>query len=300
MYLRRRCYSRKVRYIRLTLYRMVKRVRRVVGGVSQVERICSAAEHTSAMTRKFWDEWRTSKRLNSVYKRHATSPDMDVDIVCDEITSLKRVPEQNAIGNTNIKRCLSDIAAVNSLIAHLHSLAAEKFVIGDPKHEDMLESLWGELLPDVQREGGRVTREWGRLGFQQSEPATDFRGGGILALHQLLAFARSRPTIARAMLVEPTSESARYPWACVGINITSEALKLLDARMLDRNLYGMDLERGTETFHSIYADMFEILHSMWLDANPENILAFPPVMKSAMERVRVEVERTGTLVPPGH
>lgn len=287
----------KVRLVRIYLYRMVKRVRRIAGGVSQVERICANDQHTSAMTARFWDEWRTSKRLQTVFKKYSHSDQLDPPKVGDEICTLKRVSQGNEVRG-NIVRCLEQIAAVNKVAAHLRMLASTPFSTDNEEHENQLEELWKKLLPGVERDG-RVTREWGRLGFQQSDPATDFRGGGLLALHQLLHFARTRPSVARRMIVEPAEEVARYPWACVGINITNEALKLMDSRLLDQSMYGQPLPRAVETFHAVYADMFEVLHSMWLDAKPENILAFPPVMKAAMARVRNEIQRTGTLVPPG-
>lgn len=286
----------KVRIVRIYIYRMVKRVRRIAGGVSQVERIC-ANDHTTAMTVQFWDEWRTSRRLQAIFKKYAHSDQLDPSRVGGEICTMKRVPRENDVGK-NVVRCLEQIATVNKVAAHLRTLASTSFSTDNEEHEQQLEELWSTLLPGVERDG-RVTREWGRLGFQQSDPATDFRGGGLLALHQLLYFARTRPSVARRMIVEPAEETARYPWACVGINITNEALKLMDSRLLDQAMYGQPLSRAVETFHAIYGDMFEVLHSMWLDAKPENILAFPPVMKAAMERIRDEIQRTGTLVPPG-
>lgn len=35
----------------------------------------------------------------------------------------------------------------------------------------------------------RVSPKWKRLGFQQQDPATDFRGGGVLGLKCLLYYA---------------------------------------------------------------------------------------------------------------
>lgn len=39
----------------------------------------------------------------------------------------------------------------------------------------LLEKLWNHLKPDVKREGGRITEEWGEIGFQGKDPASDFR-----------------------------------------------------------------------------------------------------------------------------
>ena len=42
---------------------------------------------------------------------------------------------------------------------------------------------------------------WTRLGFQNEDPSTDFRGGGLLALESMLHFAENHPTQYRAMLM---------------------------------------------------------------------------------------------------
>jgi hypothetical protein len=34
--------------------------------------------------------------------------------------------------------------------------------------------LWQYLKPDVRRNGGRITKEWEEIGFQGTDPATDF------------------------------------------------------------------------------------------------------------------------------
>lgn len=198
-----------------------------------------------------------------------------------------------------MRHCLEDIRNLNRAKAAIHSLQKEGFSASNDEHEAKLERLWILLLPDQEREGGRITRQWGRIGFQQSDPATDFRGGGILSLDQLLYIAEKRTEVARRMISEPAAEISRYPWACVGINITNEALKLLDSHAFDVKLYGRSVEEVTSIFNGFYADMFEILHARWIKANPENLLAFPAVMKDAMAAIRDEVRRTGVLVPPG-
>jgi len=46
-------------------------------------------------------------------------------------------------------------------------------------------SLWTQLkAPEVLT--GRMSAQWETLGFQGRDPATDFRGGGILSLKAYL------------------------------------------------------------------------------------------------------------------
>ena len=67
-----------------------------------------------------------------------------------------------------------------------------------PPHEKLLRRLWiaayGPGAPMV-----RVSPKWQRLGFQQADPGTDFRGGGLLGLHCNVYWAETHPTVVRVL-----------------------------------------------------------------------------------------------------
>jgi len=48
-----------------------------------------------------------------------------------------------------------------------------------------LVQLWNSLQPDVALTG-RISAQWTFIGFQGNDPATDFRGMGLLGLLNLL------------------------------------------------------------------------------------------------------------------
>ncbi len=54
-------------------------------------------------------------------------------------------------------------------------------------HEQLLQELWLGAFPAL--DFVRVTPQWQKLGFQNDDPATDFRGGGLLSLRCLVYFA---------------------------------------------------------------------------------------------------------------
>lgn len=199
----------------------------------------------------------------------------------------------------NLRYCLIDISKITAIKERVHARLNEPYNRENKGHESKLESLWEYLLPGQERQGGRLSKEWNRIGFQQSDPASDFRGGGALALDQLLHIASNRTTVARKMIVQPSDETARYPWACVGINLTREVVRVVDKGWLDRRLLGKSEEDGMNLIADVYSDMFEILHYNWIEANPENVLAFPQVFKRTMADVDKELVKSGVLVPPG-
>lgn len=191
-----------------------------------------------------------------------------------------------------------EIRGVNQLVAEVKALCSKGYDSLNEEHERKLEMLWQLMLPNEERTGGRYTREWGRIGFQQADPASDFRGGGLLGLEQLLFIATTRTGVVRRMISEPEPEMSRYPWACVGINLTMEAVRILESRAIDSSLYGKSAEEGMRVFHATYADMFELLHAKWVAAKPENILSFPLVLKESLAAAREEIANGG-IIPPG-
>eukprot|EP00173_Palmaria_palmata_P001084 Plantae.Rhodophyta-Palmaria_palmata.ctg15702.p1 GENE.Plantae.Rhodophyta-Palmaria_palmata.ctg15702~~Plantae.Rhodophyta-Palmaria_palmata.ctg15702.p1 ORF type:complete len:110 (+),score=34.56 Plantae.Rhodophyta-Palmaria_palmata.ctg15702:37-330(+) len=81
-----------------------------------------------------------------------------------------------------------------------------------------------------------------------------------------------------------------------------EALKAVDEERLDEVLFrAAEGRSGVEgagnrimkAFHDAYGDMFERLHQAWLEAEPENVLAFGPIFAGVMKEAVRELERFG-------
>ena len=75
-------------------------------------------------------------------------------------------------------------------------------------------------MPNVTRRDGRFTSEWGSIGFQGNDPATDFRDMGLLGLHQMAYFAAHRPTVARQIVTSADLPYRGFPYAITGIQMT--------------------------------------------------------------------------------
>ena len=89
-------------------------------------------------------------------------------------------------------------------------------------HEKELLALWTTTFPDTELPARKCT-EWGRLGFQGSDPATDFRAMGLLGLRVLLFALREHQGAFAAIL----AEDKEYPWAITGINLASTLLDMV-------------------------------------------------------------------------
>lgn len=76
--------------------------------------------------------------------------------------------------------------------------------------------------PNRVSECPRKGSHWQLVGFQGSDPATDFRGTGVLGLLQLYSMAKNLSESQLAEIVHLSrSEPHDFPLAVVGINITS-------------------------------------------------------------------------------
>ena len=55
--------------------------------------------------------------------------------------------------------------------------------------QDGLKRLWGLAFPGVPWEGVQADK-WVEMGWQRNNPSSDFRGAGLIALHNLLHMAQ--------------------------------------------------------------------------------------------------------------
>ena len=128
-----------------------------------------------------------------------------------------RKKQSSLAANTCTEPTAGTLEALRVLRAH-RSCAFDRT---DAGHEGMLREVWGLLQPDVEFE--RVSTNWESVGFQGRDPATDFRGQGLLGLLSLLHLCRHHTGAARGML-----SRHGFPLAIAAINISSFLTKLVE------------------------------------------------------------------------
>ncbi|KAG5501968.1 hypothetical protein JKF63_04238 [Porcisia hertigi] len=95
-------------------------------------------------------------------------------------------------------------------------------------HVNLLQQLWmatGKSATMYNRFGP----QWSSLGFQGADPVTDLRGGGVLALRQLVHFAQTHNSAFREMIAynERVQREGRHSWyllAVVSIQLTTRLM----------------------------------------------------------------------------
>ena len=126
------------------------------------------------------------------------------------------------------------------------------------------------------------------MGWQGKDPATDFRGGGLVSLQNLLFLATHYPSLFSALMHKshgdraqdiPLGEGGRggeYPFAAAGVNFTHMLIELLGLRSQESVLtrptgqgFCTLMQSCPDAFDETYCLVFECFDAMWLEAGIE-------------------------------
>jgi hypothetical protein len=155
-------------------------------GKSELERICVKKFDpmmTSVAVSRCIEK---SKKLSSTKASFVSQPyAFDVE---DTFAAIVEAKQLNSKGNLiyNLKQALHTISNAQSYVGQLKEWQKTQFDWAVPTHKEKINNLWESLHPDYNRGDDRI---WSNIGFQGLDPASDFRGMGMLGLIQLSYFA---------------------------------------------------------------------------------------------------------------
>ena len=103
----------------------------------------------------------------------------------------------------------------------------EGFDNTNPQHEETLLQFWKNVYPKVPLKA-RISEEWGDLGFQGKDPASDFRAMGMLGLKHLCYISSVHKKQFRELAAQykKTKAEKQYPFSVAGIQISDLLFKL--------------------------------------------------------------------------
>jgi len=178
-----------------------------------------------------------------------------------------------------MKVSVSQIVGYRRLMSEVENLRKLAYSTNNPEHETLLMQLWGGLQPGVMLTA-RVSDQWTDIGFQGRDPATDFRGMGLLGLQNLLYFSTQHNRHARQVLTHSQHPQLGYSFAIVGINLTSVAVKLLRSGHLRSHFYNSVLDAPSlSDFHSVYVYLFYEFDKFWFAEKPADMMQFNFVLQ---------------------
>jgi hypothetical protein len=132
-------------------------------------------------------------------------------------------------------------------------------------YDNLLRRLWlhGAIFPfNIDKDGDTLLDPesnmppiphpyWvDRLGFQQPDPVTDFRSGGVLSLAMMVHICESCPHI-HARFQRPNGDASVLPFGITSINITDMMAKFL---MLAKAIDRMDALLSQKPFWKMFGD----------------------------------------------
>ena len=157
------------------------------------------------------------------------------------------------------------------------------------KHEEALLQLWTLIFPSNPLTA-RVSEQWKILGFQGTDPASDFRGMGLLGLNNLLYFAEKYTDTFRAIVKRNVDRGSRdYPAAVAGINITQLLFEMLNVnKPINFNGPPLPIFRilfdHPFAFEEMYCTIFQVLDRTWDEMNA-SYMEFPKVIAAVKRQI---------------
>lgn len=169
------------------------------------------------------------------------------------------------------------------------------FECSSVKHQDALKELWRLAYPNRQLPPLKSDL-WKEMGWQNSDPSTDFRAGGFMSLENLIYFARNYPDSFHRLLHKTDGKRAEweYPFAVAGVNISYMLAQMLDLQSGNTSTkagvcFVQLLEDDEMAFDNLFCVAFRMLDAQWL-ARRASYMEFNEVLKST--RVQLEQELT--------
>ncbi|XP_054815734.1 uncharacterized protein LOC129315751 isoform X1 [Prosopis cineraria] len=159
-----------------------------------------------------------------------------------------------------------------------------------PDHQEALRALWRCAFPNVALRG-LISEQWKDMGWQGSNPSTDFRGCGFISLENLLFHARTYPASFHRLLHKRDGDRStwEYPFAIAGINISFMLIKLLDllsdkSQSVASTNFIKFLKEDEKAFDVLYCIAFEMMDAKWLAMNA-SYMNFNEVLQATREQL---------------
>ncbi|KAL6532846.1 hypothetical protein OROGR_013806 [Orobanche gracilis] len=179
-------------------------------------------------------------------------------------------------------------------LKHLKLRLSVPFNGTSSEHQDALRQLWRLSYPDRQLPSLK-SEVWKEMGWQGSDPSTDFRGGGYISLENLIFFANTYPEAFQNLLHKRDGQRSEweYPFAVAGINISFMLVQMLDLQSGNPSTSAGHrflelLSHDDMAFDNLFCVAFKLLDAQWL-AKRASYMEFNDVLKSTRSQLEREM-----------
>mmetsp|Transcript_2054 Transcript_2054/g.3542 ORF Transcript_2054/g.3542 Transcript_2054/m.3542 type:complete len:334 (-) Transcript_2054:90-1091(-) len=135
-----------------------------------------------------------------------------------------------------------------------------------------------------------------RLGFQEEDPSTDFRSGGLLGLACLVYICESRPDVRSRFAADDGDVAGILPLASTSINVTN---MISDILMLKQSVESLESLLRPRRFWGVFLDPMAllVLHGICLDLLADIALEIKIERKTEMAEREKREEENEDAVP---
>ncbi|OIR58694.1 MAG: ELMO domain-containing protein [Amphiamblys sp. WSBS2006] len=149
-------------------------------------------------------------------------------------------------------------------------------VDSEKEHGEELQTLWRKTM---QTQAPKIpSEEWKRIGFQGTDPKTDFRGMGHQGLLDLVQLAEGCPAQTKKLVDMSQSAADEFPFSIVGVNVSFFVCTELERDLLRNHL----LDRPVSVL-DVYCSVFSDFSERWSRRKEKNLLHLGVVMKETKE-----------------
>ncbi|XP_067899550.1 ELMO domain-containing protein 2 isoform X1 [Heterodontus francisci] len=273
----------------------MKWILRKITGKCELQRICANTNPGAETTMKI--EYSLESSRSEVLKTSVMVSEENVENKVRDIMQIKKVSiQKDPKFKLSLQTCLLQISGFKKLFVDVENLRKQPFDSSNKQHEAMLIKLWSLLMPHVHLES-RITKQWGDIGFQGDDPKTDFRGMGMLGLHNLVFFGEHYTETARQTLSRSNHPKLGYSYAIVGINLTEMAYSMLKSGLLKVHFY--NLVSGApqlHNFHQFYCYLMYEFDQFWFKEGPSSIMEFNHYREQFHERIKQLLQDPKTIL----
>ena len=218
----------------------------------------------------------------------------------------------------NLRQCINSLRFIQHVQGAVERMCATAYNPANGEHEKHLLQCWDALQPGKAL-SGRISKDWQTLGFQGSDPATDFRSSGEFGLRVLHHFASRYGAHGQAIIRATELPYKGYPLALALMHTALFTRQLLVDHQLDacfpsppKSAAGVERDdvdghQGRGRAEYMYSDCEAVAQGLtalcdiasrllllfddaWADAKPASVMEFEPVFSQFKTRIRHELE----------
>ena len=252
---------------------VVKYILRSITGQCELERICKRNKHGYKECQDF--EFSLYHSKHGDLRRLLVTDIIKVKNAIQTVLRIKRiVPEKDLNFLSSLTKFFRKIISYNVLLSEVDEIRNTPYDEENKEHETLLEKFWLSIMEEPISE--RYSKDWGDIGFQGTNPATDFRGMGILSLKNLIFLMENYKDIGLKIYGLSKHPDYWFPFAVAGINMTSVSFELLRDNSLKGYFYNQeDLpDYSLVTYQKLFVEIFHEFIMYWINSEPLSIMLF--------------------------